>query len=130
MPAVSRVPIPIYLAELLVIHCPAADLWAHAATLPKPVRALLASDDGDADGWAEVIYATRQRASVRRYAVLYVNAAQSPEAKRLTIVHEAGHLAVRIFGHIEQAITKESDEPFAYLLEWITREAWAACGVK
>lgn len=130
-PAVVRTPMPIYLAELVVIHCRFEDLPGVITTLPAPLAAIDWELDGAAYmGWAEVISGFAKRgAELKRYAVLYIDANQTQLEKRLTVVHEATHLAVRLFDAIEQDITPKSDEAFAYLLEWITREGWKGCSL-
>lgn len=130
MNAITRIPIPIYLAELVIIHCTFDDLIANATLLPRPLRSLDWASEKPCDGFADVVGGfAKPGATLRRYAYLYIDTVPPVREKQLTIVHESAHLAVRLMSAIEQDITATSDEPFAYLLEWITREAWKACGL-
>lgn len=43
---------------------------------------------------------------------------------RVTIEHEAIHLAIRVFEFIGCEVVASTEEPFAYLYEYLAKECW------
>ena len=54
-PALTRVPLSLYLAELVVIHCPAHELRPQLMALPPEIQAACDDDEDDpGSGWGHV----------------------------------------------------------------------------
>ena len=128
MTGVRRIPVPIYGGELVVFHCAHEDLRAHAVGDDVVAAEVERWGDGPFSGACEVLRSDDSKDDVRWVLLVFVEADQSLRDKRLTAVHEATHLAVRLFAKIEQSVVPEADEPFAYLTEWLTKELWRSFG--
>ena len=49
---------------------------------------------------------------------------------RSTLEHECMHIAIRIFEHIRCSIVAETEEPFAYLYEFVVKKCWEVLNSK
>ena len=127
----TRLAIEQYAAEIVVLYGTSEEMAAIARSGKVPLTTF--RDFAEADN--EIIYGATSdvcpgEGKVRRAVFVYVNSDQTPNEKRLTIVHEMFHAVVRLMADIGQTITPESDEASAYALEWATKRGWLACGLR
>lgn len=123
-------PLDLYCAVMVVMHCRPEEVAGIMESFPVELRGELSDWPEDAqscDGMADC--KTIPGDVPTRYLVMYVDATKSAAARRRTVVHESGHLAVYLMKNIDQRIKPGCDEPFCYLLEWLCATGWKACGL-